>query len=480
MASSTTTPASGVAIRALPSRSLADRFWRGSLLTLLLVAADVAAFSLSWLAAYRLRHALNTTLDVPINELVFYIEALVFVAPIWVAATAGHGLYAHREKVSSLAETRSLLAAAKDGLIGSFAVAFLLREQSLGRSVVVMASLFNFAWLCASRMALREFKRLALEAGAGLRRAVIVGGGEVAQRVVDRVARHPEIGYELVGYLASADAAALTLPPSARRAGGAAEGGEALARLGDPDELPAVLAREGIEEVFIAAPEIANYEVLNLVSRCEDGGAKFYLCANILEVITDRVKIDDFGDLPVIPFRGTAPSPASAFAKRGLDLAVASALLLVFAIPMALIALAIRLTTGRPVLFSQRRAGLRGKLFTIYKFRTMTLDTPRYAEAPTEAADPRVTRIGRFLRKTSLDELPQLFNVFAGQMSMVGPRPEMPFIVERYDEWQKRRLDVKPGITGLWQIVGRKLMPIRDLLGNRLRFSSAPLRGGGK
>jgi lipopolysaccharide/colanic/teichoic acid biosynthesis glycosyltransferase len=180
----------------------------------------------------------------------------------------------------------------------------------------------------------------------------------------------------------------------------------------------------------------------------------------LLEVIADRVKVDDIGDLPVIPFHGTAPAPLQAFAKRLLDLTAALGLLLIFSIPMIGIVLAIWLTSGRPVLFTQKRAGLKGREFTILKFRTMTPDTPRYGDAPTEASDPRVTPIGRFLRKTSLDELPQLFNVLAGQMSMVGPRPEMPHIAAKYQEWQRRRLDVKPGLTGLWQIVGRKNLPL--------------------
>lgn len=490
-AASTATPrgvavGASVAGPALPpiargARSLLDRFWRGVGVTLVLAAVDVVAFASLWLLAWELRADYIPIFRQPINEVIYYLRALLVVVPVWVAVSVLNGLYAHREKVSSLAETRALLGALKDGLFATFAVAFLLKEYDLGRSIVLMAAVFNFAWLFASRMALRELKRLALEQGYGLRRAVIVGAGQVAQRVVDRVVRHPEIGYALIGYVTDDDRmtggeagaareGALVIPPrldgrpnghgAAGGPGGEAGGPAVLRRLGALDDLPRILRAEAIDEVFISAPHLSNNDVLNLVSRCEDAGARFNLCSNILEVITDRVKIDDIGDLPVIPFRGTRPAPLQSVAKRALDLVVAGGLLVVFAVPMAAIAALIRLTSGRPVFFSQTRIGQGGRPFTIHKFRTMTVETPTFAPAPVDAEDPRVTRVGRFLRKTSLDELPQLFNVLRGDMSMVGPRPEMPFIVERYEEWQRRRLDVKPGITGLWQIVGRKNLPL--------------------
>src|SRR5690606_3877919 len=142
------------------------------------------------------------------------------------------------------------------------------------------------------------------------------------------------------GYLCAEGADALVAPASVVGNGagnvnnGGGNGGEPLPLLGAPDDLPRVIRERGVEEVFIAAPEMNNNDVLNLVSRCEDGRASFYLCANILEVITDRVKIDDFGDLPVIPFKGTAPAPLQAAAKRALDLAVSLGLLALFALPM--------------------------------------------------------------------------------------------------------------------------------------------------
>jgi lipopolysaccharide/colanic/teichoic acid biosynthesis glycosyltransferase len=151
-----------------------------------------------------------------------------------------------------------------------------------------------------------------------------------------------------------------------------------------------------------------------------------------------------------------------AHTKRGVDLTLSALLLLLLAPLVILIALLIRLDSPGPAFFIQKRVGLRGSLFDIYKFRTMHVDVPKYELSPTTPYDRRITRIGRFLRRTSLDELPQLFNVLAGNMSLVGPRPEMPFIVDRYSARHRQRLAVIPGITGLWQLSADRISPIHE------------------
>ncbi len=149
-------------------------------------------------------------------------------------------------------------------------------------------------------------------------------------------------------------------------------------------------------------------------------------------------------------------------AKRVFDLVVSSILLLLLGPALLAIALLVRLDSSGPVLFVQKRVGKKGRLFNMYKFRSMRTDAPKYGVSPTEAKDPRITRVGRFLRKTSLDEIPQIFNVLKGDMSLVGPRPEMPFIVEGYDLRQRQRLQVVPGITGLWQLSADRAFHIHE------------------
>ncbi len=157
-------------------------------------------------------------------------------------------------------------------------------------------------------------------------------------------------------------------------------------------------------------------------------------------------------------------SRAYALAKRASDIIASSVLLLLSAPLLILIGILVRLDSAGPVLFIQKRVGREGELFSIYKFRSMHPGAPKYEISPTTAHDPRVTRIGRLLRGTSLDELPQLVNVLLGNMSLVGPRPEMPFIVAGYDSWQLQRLQVLPGMTGLWQLSAARTSPIHDNL----------------
>jgi lipopolysaccharide/colanic/teichoic acid biosynthesis glycosyltransferase len=181
---------------------------------------------------------------------------------------------------------------------------------------------------------------------------------------------------------------------------------------------------------------------------------------NLFEVLTAGSPLDLVDDLPLVQLGRDRPNPLYAPLKRGLDLIGATLGLLILAPVLLACAWRIRRSGARSAVFAQTRIGLHGAPFTCYKLRTLREDANPYTVAPQTGADPRITPLGRSLRRWSLDELPQLWNVLRGEMSLVGPRPEMPFIVERYDEWQRRRLTVKPGLTGLWQILGRKDLPM--------------------
>lgn len=167
-------------------------------------------------------------------------------------------------------------------------------------------------------------------------------------------------------------------------------------------------------------------------------------------------------ELPITSVAGSTTRWHYALAKRAVDLTLSAFFLLLLAPLLILIALLIRMDSPGPAAFIQKRVGLRGCLFDIYKFRTMHVGVPKYDVSPTTPYDRRITRIGRFLRRTSLDELPQLFNVLMGNMSLVGPRPEMPFIVNRYGVRHRERLQVTPGITGLWQLSADRIFPIHE------------------
>lgn len=431
----------------VPRNSVLVRFWRSRVLTLCIVGVDVCFFALFWLLAYKLRQALNPWFHAPINPIEHYQHALPKMLVLWVAVTAYYGHYAHRERISSLNELRRIFRASFDMLVCTFALAFIFKGYDLGRSVILFTAVFYFLHLYGSRSALRYVKEGLRQRGYNLTRVLVIGTGDTGASVVAHVKDHPEIGYALIGFVDD--------DPAKR---GTSFNGYPI--LGTTQDLVRLIREQRVDEVFLAAPDMEQNKMMNLIVSCEEARINFKLVSNLMEVITSKVKMDEIGGLPIISLPNTQIPALHAFLKRAMDLIVAMVLTVLFSPVLVLIALAIKLDSKGPAIFTHRRVGKGGKIFTLLKFRTMRTDTDPYSTAPTDPTDPRITRVGRFLRRTSLDEFPQLLNVLNGDMSMVGPRPEMPFIVDQYEEWQKRRLDVKPGVTGLWQIVGRKNLPL--------------------
>jgi exopolysaccharide biosynthesis polyprenyl glycosylphosphotransferase len=214
----------------------------------------------------------------------------------------------------------------------------------------------------------------------------------------------------------------------------------------------------------MAEPSLTHTRMISLVLDCEDQGLIFRCVTNLFEVLTAGTSVELVDDLPLVRLGRERPPWLYEPVKRCLDVAIAALALVASAPLCAWIAWRVRATSPGPALFVQERVGLDAAPFQILKFRSMRADAEAYARGPAHGADARVTRFGRWLRASSLDELPQLWNVLRGEMALVGPRPEMPFIVANYDAWQRRRLSVKPGVTGLWQILGRKDLPMHENL----------------
>lgn len=425
------------------------RFLKSHYLTLVLILADALCFCGLWFGTYELRGALANrhVIQEPINPIRSYILALVVYLPLWMVCEWYYGLFDHRGKITGLNQLSRILKTFIAGLIGSLAFAYLFKQWDIGRFVLLLSASSYFLWLYGSRSVLRSWKHAQVTRGVGITNVLIIGVGRTARRVMDRIVNHPEGGFGLVGFI----------DPHPRRRQRSVSGYPVL---GSTDQLVPLLQQHNVDEVFLAMPKMPQNEMMNLIIKCEDLGVQFKIVSNILEVITSQVQIDVVDEIPVIHLRNTQLPLVQAALKRALDVVVALGLLLVFGLPMLLIALWIRMDSPGPALFKQLRIGRWGRPFTMFKFRTMRTEADPYSVAPTDPDDDRITRAGRFLRRFSFDEFPQLINVLFGQMSMVGPRPEMPFLVEQYEEWQKRRLDVKPGVTGLWQIVGRKNLPL--------------------
>ncbi|MBU2524042.1 exopolysaccharide biosynthesis polyprenyl glycosylphosphotransferase, partial [Patescibacteria group bacterium] len=201
---------------------------------------------------------------------------------------------------------------------------------------------------------------------------------------------------------------------------------------------------------------------LSLIQKCEDLNVRFKVVSGIFEIVVGDIDLNDLEGIPSLDLKKRKSTPIYDFLKRVMDIILSIIGLILFAPFWLLITIIIRFIYKSSAIFTHNRVGKNGKIFKIYKFRTMHKDVKEEERSPANSNDPRVTKLGRFLRKTSIDEIPQLINIIKGEMSWVGPRPEMPFIVEKYTDWQRRRLEVKPGLTGLWQILGRKDLPMHE------------------
>jgi exopolysaccharide biosynthesis polyprenyl glycosylphosphotransferase len=323
---------------------------------------------------------------------------------------------------------------------------------------VFLATFFGVALIgtIAIRTLLRSFLGEVRRKGHNLRNLVIVGCGPRGAAIGTEVRNKPELGYLLLGYIDE------IAPPENPLHGGP----EKL--LGEPSEARQVLSELEVDEVVISLPIRSYYETIsNLIRVCEEMGLIVRVPADFFESRLVHAYVDELHDTPVLTLRADVPPAGSAFFKRVIDVAGSGFALAALSPLLAFVALVIKFDSRGPVFFSQERIGLRRKKFRMLKFRTMQVDAEARQEeienlnevngaAFKVTNDPRVTRFGRVLRKLSLDELPQFWNVLRGDMSLVGPRPLPQRDVLRFSsEWQKRRFSVKPGITCLWQINGR-------------------------
>jgi exopolysaccharide biosynthesis polyprenyl glycosylphosphotransferase len=333
------------------------------------------------------------------------------------------------------------------------AVAFLLfKQQDLGRSVVLVSAVFNFFLLVLTRSAYRGLHKSIVKDGLGRHRTLIVGAGQTGALIRFRMENHPLVDHHIVGFV-----------DDGLQAGSEVDG---IPVLGGMKDLFGLIDEHDIDEVFFANPDASSHDILDLISAYRSMPAALDVTFKVasedmFQFITTRVNLEEVDNFPVVELNVRETSAFYMAAKRLIDVVLALFLGIIAALLFPLIVVAIKIESPGTVIFRHKRIGKDAKPFIMYKFRTMRRDVNEYQEAPIEPEYSRIIPwIGTFLRRTSLDELPQLWNVLKGEMSMVGPRPEMPFLVERYQPWQKMRLSVKPGITGLWQIIGRKDLPL--------------------
>jgi Undecaprenyl-phosphate glucose phosphotransferase len=295
----------------------------------------------------------------------------------------------------------------------------------------------------------REFIRQVLEqrwrAGIGLKRILIAGSGELGRLIADKILEHQELGYQIIGFVDD-------------RAVGDHLGYRGLPLLGTLDEAAEITSREGIDHLYVALPPEQHVRMLELLDSTSREMVDVKVVPDLLQVIALRARLEDLDGVPVININDVPLQGFNSIVKRVIDIGISSVALLVLALPLGVLAVLVKLTSRGRVFYRQERMGLDGKSFTIVKFRSMYDDAERHT-GPVWAVDgdPRVTVLGRFLRKSNLDELPQLWNVLRGDMSIVGPRPERPHFVEQFKHKIPQymlRHKVKAGLTGWAQVNG--------------------------
>ncbi|HYO61016.1 MAG TPA: sugar transferase [Actinomycetota bacterium] len=335
------------------------------------------------------------------------------------------------------------------------------RTFSYSRGVFLLDWLFASAGLILLLVAMKYSLGRLRSRGHDVRRVALVGSGDAAIGFVEELRAHPEMGYVLVAQL-----------------------DDDCAKRGDfVEELQALTSEGKVDEVVLATPAIQRADLTKIVSTVELRHAEVRAVPELFGLPPTKVSLDAMGEFPLLSLLQEPLGDANRIAKRAMDLLIGTVAMTVAAPVMLVSALAVRLSSKGPVLFRQQRIGMDGRPFDMLKFRTMVTDADasihqefvegliRGDVAQDEDVemykltdDPRVTKVGRILRRTSIDELPQLINVLRGEMSVVGPRPPLLFEVELYEEWHRRRLEVRPGMTGLWQVSGRSKMTFDEMV----------------
>jgi exopolysaccharide biosynthesis polyprenyl glycosylphosphotransferase len=408
-----------------------------------------------------------------------YGALLLFIVPIRVLSLRYYDLYRLRGEFSFVEDYTRLFKATAIGSLLIVAVAFLyrggftFRAFSYSRSVFVADFVFALIAMGLVRFVMRTVQTMVRKRQINLIPTLVVGRGSEAALFINEMRERPTLGYRVIGVVDTHQIDS--------------EVYEGVPVVGTLESLPEVIRDSGANEVIIADPMVNSETLFDVMIRCgRRRGVEFRIAPSLFNCLPRKTEIDQIGVLPMIRLFREPLSSGARLLKRASDLCMSAAAIVLLLPLWVLIAVLIKLDSKGPVFYTQERVGMDGRLFLLYKFRTMSpgADSQIHREyqkafiagraeanlgdesRPTYKllADPRITRVGKWLRRTSLDEVPQLLNVLMGDMSVVGPRPPIQYEVEAYDLWHRKRLDMKPGLTGLWQVSGRNRLPFEEMV----------------
>ena len=419
-------------------------------LLLLDLSATVVSFLLTFPIRSLLIHIYPFGSDVTLAE---YFPLLFPIIIIWLILFHIQKSTVSLRYTSFRNEIKRILKIIIWGEIFLFMLLYSFRVYDLSRSLIWLFGIVNFVTLLFERYCLLLCLEFFRDKGINRRAALIIGDGEHSKRLIDYIQKHSDWGLDVVGFLDG----------NGHEVGSDYYGSKILGRL---EDLPTVLHNHFIEEVIFALPLGKLEKAKDLLQLCETEGVQTRIISDFYSGLVAHTEVETVHGLPIISYSTTPIKEWDLFYKRAIDIALSGIGLMVLSPLFFVISLAIKLTSPGPVFYRWRVVGLNKRRFVSYKFRTMVVNADELKEKLMNKNemngvvfkmknDPRITKVGRILRKFSLDELPQLYSVFKGDMSLVGPRPPLATEVPEYENWHRRKLSVKPGITCLWQCSGR-------------------------
>ena len=452
---------------------------REAIIRRVIIILDMCVISFSFFLTFFLRRSLHifyrldivpsvqvmAEMSAPIRD---YFSVLIIILPIWLFSFYINGMYKSLRTKSLLEVTWIII---KSSLLttlifGTFV--FLFRLGYVSRVFFIMLLGISAFSMFIEKIAIFLFQRFVRKKGYNYRKILIVGTGRRAIQFMQKLDGHPEWGIRIVGIV---DYERINIGKIIR-------GVEVLANI---EEIPNIIQHRAIDEVIFVIPRSQLDKIEDYIAICEMHGINATVAVDLFDLKISKLRQTDMDGIPLITFDTTPAKEGELFLKRLFDI-LASAAGLILLSPLLLgIVMLIRVTSKGPALYIQKRVGLNGRKFVLYKFRSMRkgahaslseLADKNEMKGPVFKIknDPRITPVGKMLRKFSLDELPQLFNVFMGHMSLVGPRPPIPREVNQYEPWQRRRLSMRPGITCLWQVSGRNKISFDDWMNLDLEY----------
>jgi exopolysaccharide biosynthesis polyprenyl glycosylphosphotransferase len=426
---------------------------------------DALLIYVAFLIAYWVRYDLQWLRSVdPANNVPFsaYLPMVSLLALILLLALRREGAYDLRRARPYFDEIYGILNATTTAILLLVVFVFFYRRMFYSRLIFIYGGILILILLTTARLVRRMILARLRQSGQGIDRVLIVGAGEVGRAVMRNIIAQPELGYQVVGFLDDDPAKShADIGP--------------IKALGPTESVLQVIREQRIDQVILTLPWQYHRKTMRLVLETEEAGVRARVVPDLFQLSLGGIDVEAINGIPLIGIKPTALTGFNLVIKRAFDLLFAAPFVILTSPIWAAVAIAIKLDSPGPVLFRQERAGKNGRPFHVYKFRSMYVGAEAEQAAllaQNEASgpifkmrdDPRRTRVGRFIRRTSIDELPQFINVLRGEMSVVGPRPPILSEVAQYQEWQRKRLEIQPGVTGLWQVSGRSDLTFDEMV----------------